>query len=72
MSSMHLVGILFPHINLCGLFSELPAKGNYNSTLHENLRWERNYGTYEECVIMLTSNDRDNHGDIRSRSRGII
>jgi len=26
----------------------------------------------EESVIMLTSNDRDNHWDIRSRSRGII
>jgi len=30
--------------------------------LHENLRLERNEGTYEESVIMVTSNDRDNHG----------
>ena len=33
---------IFNEINLCSLFSELPAKGNYYITLRENLRWERN------------------------------
>lgn len=33
---------IFNEINLCGLFSELPAKRNYYSTLNENLRWEGN------------------------------